>query len=142
MRLRSLIHFSRLALALFPLLGSGNVLGQAPDSEPTISTDRPSVANSSVVVPKGYLQFENGLLITKTQSSYVFDLPETNLRFGLLDKTELRFSVPDYYHTLSGNSSISGFGDSAIGVKQQFGPLPENWKLHPVGCTERHLSFR
>jgi len=130
-KVRRVIHFSwpALALALFLFLGGNNLLGQAADSDPTISTDRPSVANSSVVVPKGYLQVENGLLITRTQGPYVLDLPETNLRFGLLDKTELRFSVPDYFHTLSGNPSISGFGDSAIGVKQQLGPLPENWNL-------------
>jgi hypothetical protein len=103
------------------------------DSEPTISTDRPSVANSSIVVPKGYLQFENGMLITRTQGDYVLDLPETVVRFGLLDKTELRFTVPDYYHTLSSEGgSFSGFGDMAIGVKQQLGPIAENFNLAAI----------
>lgn len=126
-----MIHFSRpaLALALFLLLGRSSLVGQLAGSEPTISTDRPSVANSSVVVPKGYLQLENGLLVTRTQGQYVLDLPETNLRVGLLDKTELRFSVPDYFHTLTGNPPPSGFGDSAIGMKQQLGRLPENWNV-------------
>lgn len=126
-----MIPFWRPAFTLvaFLVLGRISFLGQAADPEPAISTDRPSVADSSVVVPRAYFQVENGLLITKTQGPYVLDLPETNLRFGLLEKTELRFSVPDYFHTLSGSPSISGFGDSAVGVKQQLGPLPENWNL-------------
>lgn len=126
-----MIPFWRPAFTLvaFLVLGRISFLGQGADSEPTISTDRPSVANSSVVVPKGYLQLENGLLVAKTRGPYVLDLPETDVRFGLLGKTELRFSVPGYFQTLSGNPSVSGFGDSAIGVKQQLGPLPENWNL-------------
>ena len=38
-------------------------------------------------------------------------------RFGVAGNTELRLSVPDYYH-----DAISGFGDLAIGIKQQLGP--------------------
>ena len=101
-----------------------------PESEVIISTDRPSVANSSVVVPQGGLQFENGLLVTHTQGQFVLDLPETSVRYGLLGKTELRLTVPDYYHNLpNGAGTASGFGDLAIGVKQQLGPLPGNFNL-------------
>ena len=94
-----------------------------PASDITISTDRPSVGNSSVVVPQGGFQAENGLLSTNTAGNYVFDLPETNLRYGILRKTELRFTVPDYYHSLSSGRAPSGFGDLALGVKQQLGPM-------------------
>lgn len=93
----------------------------APGSDITITTDRPSVTESSVVVPLGGFQAENGLLVTDTAGNYVLDLPETNLRYGLLSKTELRFAVPDYYQGIS--SGPSGFGDLAAGVKQQIGPL-------------------
>jgi len=48
---------------------------------------------------------------------YVLDLPESSLRYGLLEKTELRFSVPDYFQSLSGAPASSGFGDLALGVK-------------------------
>jgi hypothetical protein len=127
---------SRLATAfcLFVLLGAISAHGQtASDSVPVISTDRPSVANSSVVIPRGYLQVENGLLITNAQGQSVLDLPETDLRFGLLNKTELRFSAPDYFHSIStGANSTSGFGDIAIGVKQQLGPLPGNFNLSVI----------
>ena len=43
---------------------------------------------------------------------------------GLLRKTEIRFLVPDYFQDLSsGSPGVSGFGDLALGVKQQIGPL-------------------
>jgi hypothetical protein len=81
---------------------------------PTIATDRPSVTDSSVVVPVGSFQFENGFADT----AGIFDGPETLVRIGLLSKTEFRFAVPDYI-----SDSASAFGDIAIGVKQQLGPV-------------------
>jgi hypothetical protein len=82
-----------------------------------ISTDRPAVAESSTVVPKGSLQVENGFQITSDQGQSTLDGPETELRFGVASNTELRLSVPDYYH-----DAVTGFGDLAIGIKQQLGP--------------------
>jgi len=109
---------------LLVLVATVYLEAQSAAVEPTINTDRPSVANSSVVVPKGTFQAENGWLVTKSSGDYVFDFPETELRFGLLNRTELRLFVPDYYHTLtSPDATVSGFGDTAIGVKQQIGPI-------------------
>ena len=97
---------------------SGMLLrGQGPpSSDDPISTDRPAIAASSTVVPKGSFQMENGFLINNTHS---FDGPETSMRFGLTSSTELRFSAPDYYFK---GSAGSGFGDVIVGVKQQLGP--------------------
>jgi hypothetical protein len=120
--------FALTALALTPTRLIGQI---ATDTDFVISTDRPSIANSSAVVPKGVFQVENGFLITDTQGHTILDLPETALRFGLFDKTELRFSVPDYFHSISG-SAVSGFGDSTIGVKQQIAPLPPNLSLSVI----------
>jgi Putative MetA-pathway of phenol degradation len=90
----------------------------------TISTDRPAVSSSSVVVPQGGFQAENGLLVTNTEDHTVVDFPESNFRYGLLGKTELRLSAPDYFYNLpSGSATTSGFGDVALGVKQQIGPF-------------------
>lgn len=96
----------------------------APDSGVTISTDRPSFANFSPVVPRGGFQAENGTLVTDAAGNYILDFPESNLRYGLLDKTEIRFLVPNYFQNLSsGAAAASGFGDLALGVKRQIGPL-------------------
>jgi Putative MetA-pathway of phenol degradation len=92
-------------------------------SNVTISTDRPAVSASSIVVPRTGFQVENGLLLTDTQGNNVLDLPETNFRYGLWSKTELRFEAPDYFYNLPETSPGSGFGDLAAGLKQQIGPV-------------------
>jgi hypothetical protein len=117
--MRRLALISAVLCSVFPLRA------QSPSNSPvTISTDRPSLANSSAVVPQSNFQLENGLLLTNTQGQYVLDLPETSFRYGLLNTTELRLAVPDYYHNFSSSpSAASGFGDLALGVKQQLGPL-------------------
>jgi outer membrane putative beta-barrel porin/alpha-amylase len=93
------------------------------DAVGPIATDRPAVTNSSVVVPAGSLQVENGFLENRSQGQSVLDAPESLVRFGLAKRTELRLTVPDYFHNLTiGNGVGSGFGDVAIGVKQQLGP--------------------
>ena len=93
------------------------------DTVEPISTDRPSVANSSVVVPLRAFQFENGILFTSAQGQNSFDGSETSLRIGIANNTELRLSVPDYYRNIPGiTGAVSGFGDLTIGVKRQLGP--------------------
>jgi len=101
------------------------VSAQEPqNAEVTISTDRPAVSSSSVAVPQGGFQIENGMLATNQQGQYLLDLPESLIRFGLLSKTELRLYVPDYYHNFAtGGAASSGFGDMTLGMKQQIGPL-------------------
>lgn len=88
----------------------------------TISTDRLAVSSSSLAVPRGGLQIENGMLGTDQRGNWVLDLPESLIRYGLLRKTELRLYVPDYYHNFAPGGA-SGFGDIAFGLKRQFGPI-------------------
>jgi hypothetical protein len=104
-----------------------------PDSNKPISTDRPAITASSVVVPKGSFQAENGFLITNNQGQRSFDAPETTMRFGVASNTELRFSVPDYYRNLvSGTGIGSGFGDLTIGMKQQLSPATGGFDVSVV----------
>lgn len=115
------------ALLAFILAGMAPLHGQDQTASPAdsgpISTDRPSVANSSVVIPVGSIQLENGFLETSSQGQSIVDGPETEVRFGVASRTELRFTVPDYYHNLSTTGGLgSGFGDFAFGVKEQLGP--------------------
>jgi hypothetical protein len=106
------------AVGLFTLLRAGCAADTGPGAAPIV-TDRPSVTASSVVVPYGSLQFENGFAATAAQGQDTLDAPETVMRFGLTSKTELRVTVPDYFRQLgSGPGRISGFGDPAIGMKQ------------------------
>jgi hypothetical protein len=107
-----------------------------------IATDRPSVTDSSIVVPAGSIQAENGFLENNTQGLRTLDGPETLIRFGLLSKTELRFYAPDYYYNentgpSNGAAPGSGFGDLAIGVKQQLGPTRHGFGVSVVA----YVSF-
>lgn len=114
-----------LGLLLSPILvGATSVYGQDQvgdaSTPPTITTDRPAITDSSIVVPRGYLQFENGFTETGNQGQRGFDLPETLVRFGLTSKTELRFTPPDYFQNFDTSSGFgSGWGDLSFGIKQQ-----------------------
>ena len=92
-------------------------------SDDPISTDRPSTANSSATIPKGSLQLENGMTETHDQSIWTIDLPETRMRVGLADCTEVLVDFPDYYRSnvASGSNGASN-GTSNIGtaIKHQF----------------------
>jgi len=101
------------------------------DAAGPISTDRPAVTNSSVVVPPGSLQAENGFLETSSQGQSVLDGPESLVRFGVAKRTELRFTVPDYFHNLTAGDG-SGFGDFAVGVKEQLGPTPGKFDVSVI----------
>ena len=94
--------------------------GSDPSAAP-IATDRPAVTDSSVVVPPGSIQAENGFAETESQGQRTFDGPETLLRFGVGLRTELRFTAPGYFGQMG---TSSGFGDLAVGIKQQLGPMP------------------
>jgi hypothetical protein len=93
------------------------------DATAPIATDRPAITNSSVVVPASSFQAENGFLETTSQGQSVIDGTETLVRFGITKRTELRFTAPDYFYNLNtGDDLDSGFGDVALGVKEQLGP--------------------
>ncbi len=116
----------RSACALL-ILATGTLTLQAQrcgaNAQSPIATDRPSVTSSSIVVPCGSLQFENGVQETGSGGQRGFDLPETWVRFGIANKTEFRFSAPNYFfndNTASGFAT--GLGDLSLGFKQQLGP--------------------
>jgi hypothetical protein len=75
------------ALMAFILAGIVSLHGQdSPASPPgpgPIATDRPAVTNSSVVVPAGSFQAENGFMETSTQGQSIVDGPETLVRIGI-----------------------------------------------------------
>jgi len=115
------------ALFLFAMAGSLAPRARAQacgaNAQSPIATDRPQITSSSIVVPCGSLQFENGFQETGNGGQRGFDFPETSVRFGIANKTELRFGVPDYFQNDDTSSGFaSGFGDLSLGFKQQLGP--------------------
>ena len=100
------------------------------NAQSPIATDRPQVASSSIVVPCGSLQFENGVQETSSGGQRGYDLPETSVRFGIANRTELRFGAPNYFfndNTASGFAT--GLGDLSLGFKQQLGPTPGGFNV-------------
>src|SRR6202023_543201 len=112
-----------------------------PKSADEISTDRPDVTNSSLVVPYGSLQVENGVDETRRQGSNVVSGTETRLRLGVAQCTEVLADVPTYFYSLNGRAS-SGFSDLVISVKREL-PVPLGFHLSatiglgfPTGATK------
>ncbi len=94
------------------------------ETEYEISTDRPSVSYSANVLPRGIFQSEIGFVFTKiNQSNSSFQLPNISLRYGILNRVELRI-MADYALTeTESNSSKSkgnGFLPLQIGTKINF----------------------
>src|SRR5271163_4331056 len=85
------------------LLGSlaGAVTGAAADTCPQpgseIATDRPDVTNSSLVVPQGSFQQENGVNIAGRDGGQIFDGTNTRLRFGVAQCFEVLVDIPTYF---------------------------------------------
>jgi len=123
-----ILHRRAIRLLYASLLSAGAIYanGQTCDGKNAgaIATDRPQVTNSSIVVPCGSLQFENGLEQSGSARRQGFDLPETSIRLGIAKRLELRFAPPIYFNNVdSGSAFASGGGDSVLGLKLQLGPV-------------------
>jgi|GEM_PF-294227 len=94
-----------------------------PTARDEISTDRPDVTNSSIVVPAGSLQIENGINVSANQQARALDGTNTRLRLGVASCFELLLDLPTYNASLRGQGA-SGFSDAAPALKWQISPLP------------------
>jgi hypothetical protein len=88
-----------------------------------IATDRPDTTNSSVVVPVGSLQNENGINVSRRDGADVFDGTNSRWRLGIAPCLEVLIDLPNYVGTFRG-AGPSGFGDVAPALKWQISPVP------------------
>ncbi len=88
-----------------------------------IATDRPDVTNSSVVVPVGSFQSENGINLSRRDGGEVFDGTNSRLRLGIAPCLEVLVDIPNYTTAFRGLAA-AGFGDVAPAVKWQISPVP------------------
>ena len=114
-----------LSMAMAPSLARA---GECPTSTAEIATDRPDVTNSSLVVPIGSLQMENGINTTRRGLDKTFDGTNSRLRLGVANCLEILVDVPSYVGRVKGDPD-TGFGNVAPAIKYQFGSLPEPWNL-------------
>ena len=82
------ISIGKLAIVLPMLLVYHTTIAAKADSCPVIrdeiATDRPDVTNSSVVVPAGSLQIENGINVSARGGDRFVDGTNTRLRAGIV----------------------------------------------------------
>lgn len=117
-----------LAAALCPGMAEA---GECPSPKSEIATDRPDVTNSSLVVPAGSIQIENGLNTSGQSAGKGFDGSNSRLRFGIAPCLEVLLDVPSYVGRLSGTVD-TGFTNVTPGVKWQVRGLPEPANLSVV----------
>ena len=96
-----------------------------------IATDRPDFTESTEVVLERRLQVEAGATIHSDAPAGVFSGPELLLRFGVLERLDLRLEAPSYVDDYAGPR---GFGDAAMGVKVRLGPVAD-WGLAAIGMV-------
>jgi hypothetical protein len=96
---------------------------KCPQSDDEIATDRPDVTNSSVVVPFGSFQSENGINSGAHYGSREIDGTNTRWRLGIAPCLEILVDVPSYLASVKASGS-AGWTDVAPAVKWQISPLP------------------
>jgi len=104
---------------------------QCPTSKDEIATDRPDVTNSSLVVPTGSFQSENGVNLSGRDGVTYIDGTNSRLRLGVAPCLEVLVDVPDYFAALSGKGP-SGATDVAPAIKWQISPEPGKIDLSAV----------
>jgi Putative MetA-pathway of phenol degradation len=119
-------------LLAFACLGiSAAAADGCPTSEDEIATDRPDVTNSSLVVPMGSLQSENGINLSGRDGATLLDATNTRLRLGVAHCLEVLVDVPTYFAVLDGEAN-SGWTNVTPAVKWQISPVPKKIDLSVV----------
>jgi hypothetical protein len=127
----------RAAILAMLLLYHGTLSAKADSctsSKDEIITDRPDVTNSSVVIPAGSLQIENGVNLSARDGDRVIDGTNTRLRFGIANCLEFLVDTPTNFANV-GNPQNSGFSDAAPALKWQISPVPGKVDLSAVFGT-------
>ena len=102
-----------------------------PSIKDEITTDRPDVTNSSVVIPQGSLQIENGVNFSMRGDDRVIDGTNARLRAGMANCLEFLVDAPTYVANVRSHQN-SGFSDVAPALKWQISPDPGKIDLSGV----------
>jgi hypothetical protein len=128
---KSRVHPLLVLFALTSFSASAAASEGCPTSKNEIATDRPDVTNSSLVVPTGSFQSENGINLSGRNGATVFDGTNSRLRLGIAPCLEVLVDVPDYFAVLSGDGD-SGATNVTPAIKWQISPVPGKIDLSAV----------
>jgi hypothetical protein len=104
-------------------VNSASAAEECTQQREPIETDRPDTTNSSVVVPVGSLQNENGANASRRNGGDLFDGTNSRWRLGIAPCFEVLIDLPNYVGTYRGGGA-SGFGDVVPAFKWQVSPVP------------------
>lgn len=111
-------------LAALALLGTIEARADAcPTAKDEFATDRPDVTNSSLVVPTGSFQSENGINLSARDGGQTVDGTNTRWRLGVAPCLEFLVDLPTY-NANARQPGSSGFSDVSPAVKWQISPVP------------------
>ena len=129
------------ALVLVSLASFACKAAECTQPDTPIETDRPDFTNSSIVVPVGSLQNENGIDTSRDRGADILNGTNSRWRLGIAPCLEVLVDLPTYITTFRG-AGPSGFSDLAPAVKWQVSPLPGRFDLSltvgaalPTGAT-------
>jgi hypothetical protein len=105
-------------LGLFVVGATETRADSCPSQQDEIATDRPDVANSSLVVPVGSFQSENGVNLSARDGGRSLDGTNTRWRVGVAPCLEVLVDLPGYLSNLR-SPGTSDFTDVAPAVKWQ-----------------------
>jgi hypothetical protein len=125
------VRRSVLLAATVALIATDARAETCPQSAEEIATDRPDVTNSSIVVPVGSLQNENGVNTSAQNGRQGVDGSNSRWRLGVAPCLELLVDLPSYFVNAHGNT-VSGFSDVSPAVKWQISPVPGKLDLSIV----------
>ena len=112
----------------FFLLAPAMAADDCPGSSSEIATDRPDVTNSSLVVPTGSLQSENGVDLISRSGTQVLNGTNSRLRLGLSRCFEVLVDLPSYSAGVRGPADW-GFSNLSPALKWQISPAPGKFDL-------------
>jgi Putative MetA-pathway of phenol degradation len=112
----------------FLFLARAMAADNCPGSSSEIATDRPDVTNSSLVVPVGSLQSENGVDLISGGGARALDGTNTRLRVGVSPCLEFLVDLPSYSAGVQGPADW-GFSNLSPAIKWQISPLPGKFDL-------------
>src|SRR6266567_5151851 len=125
-------RFRLFVLAFLAMPGTAEAWAETcPSARDEIATDRPDVTNSSLVVPTGSLQSENGVNLSSRDGGRTIDATNTRWRLGVAPCFELLVDLPSYVASIRAPGS-SGFTDVSPAVKWQISPIPGKVDLSAV----------
>lgn len=128
---------------VFAVVVFGNVLAYSQGGPPMITDD-------TGTVPKGHWEINTAFTFERTASGRLLGIPLLDINYGLSKNTQLKVEIPWLKLSVNGQNSLSGLGNTNIGVRWRFRDEDEHHRValsiypqvefnNPTGSVRRGL---